>query len=136
MESNFCFFFFFLSKKPGRRLSRQNRIPAATGSRIPVTQRFPVRAGFPRVPLHPVHPPFVRPVLHARAGLLSRAAGPHAAAGQPHVRAILAGTGTELARRQRRGRVKTGHGKLLLRGVLQVVLHADRTIDSGHLALR
>lgn len=86
-------------EKPARRLSRQNRIPAATRSRVPVAQRFPVRPGFPRVPLHPVHPPFVRPVLHTRAGLLSRAAGPHAAAGQPHVRAILAGTGTELAGR-------------------------------------
>lgn len=75
---------------PHSAIFRQNGIPVAARGRLPVPQGLPVRAGVPRVPLHAVHTPLVRPVLHARARLLPRTIGSHAVTGQSHVRAILA----------------------------------------------
>lgn len=91
---------------------RENRISVTARGRISIPQGLPVRLGVPRVPLHPVHPPFVGSVLHAGAGLLPRALGSHAAAGQSHVCAVLAGAGTHLTGSERRGHQKIGDGKL------------------------
>jgi len=79
-----------------RTFFRQNRISVATGGRVLVAEGFPLRAGFPRVPLHSVYEAFVGSVLYTGTGLLPRAVGPHATVGKSHVRTVLTRTGSQL----------------------------------------
>lgn len=75
-----------------QRLSEtEDWLPTTTSSRLPVAERFPVRFGFSRVPLHAVHPTFVGSVLHTGTGLLPRIARSYAATGECKFRSIFTG---------------------------------------------
>lgn len=46
---------------------REDGLPVAARGGLPDSPGLPVGVGLPGVPLHAVHPPLVRPLLHSRA---------------------------------------------------------------------
>lgn len=90
----------------------QDRLPIASGSRIFVATRFPLWPGISRVPLHTIHSPFVGSILYARTGLLPRAAGAHAAAGQRQFCAVLTGNRAGIVGRIWRRYWQIGYGNI------------------------
>lgn len=96
-----------------RAFYRLHGLHFAAGSGTFVFARLFGRIGFSRFPLDPVHSSRNCSVLHARAGCVSRTAGPCAAVRRSHFCPVFAGDWVGVARRARRVHRTPGNGSLL-----------------------